>query len=231
MMIVRSFVHRLDLWFEEPSATPTPNQKYAFSAMTPMQVKNILEADINALDNIKILIIGGAPVSHDLKNKIQDAKTNIYETYGMTETASHIAIRKINGSDASNHFTVLDGVTIKTNDQSRLIISIEKMNLNEMLTNDIVKLKGDKMFRWLGRADNVINSGGIKLQAEEIEKKLQQLFSQEFFIFGIKHPLYHEVPAIVFESPGFKPEIAFEKLLKKHEVPAKIFFLDKFISL
>lgn len=229
MMIVRSMVHQLDLWFEEPSAKPSPDQYYDFSAMTPMQLENIITEDEQALNNIKTLIIGGAPVSEKLIEGIQKVKAEIWETYGMTETASHIALKKLNGHNRSDHFRVLDGIFIKANDRSQLIISIKDTEIRDMITNDIVKLKGDRMFRWLGRADNVINSGGIKIQAEEIERKLKQIYTQEFFVFGIQHTLYHEVPAIVFESPPLKLEIAFDKLLKKHEAPTKVFFLDKFI--
>jgi O-succinylbenzoic acid--CoA ligase len=229
MMLVRSIVHHLDLWYEEPSARPIPDQQYAFSAMTPMQVENIIADDKKALNNIKTLIIGGAPVGKNLLNIIQDVESEIWETYGMTETASHIALRKLNGHDRSDHFTVLDGISIKTNHQSQLIVSIEAMNILDLVTNDIAELYGDTEFRWLGRTDNVINSGGKKLQAEEIEKKLKSVFTQEFFIFPIKHPVYHEVPAIVFESSPFDPGDVFVKILEKYEIPSKVFFVDKFI--
>jgi O-succinylbenzoic acid--CoA ligase len=228
MMIVRAFVCGLDLDFLKPSLLIQTNNKYVFGAMTPLQLENSINFGI--LNNIEKLIIGGAPAGKNLIDKIQDFRSEIYETYGMTETASHIALRKLNGKDKSDVFTILDGIEINTDKKSRLIITSEGLKINNLKTNDIVNIINRNTFRWCGRLDNIINSGGIKLSPETIEMKLKPYFENDFFVFGLKNDKLNESPAIIIEGSEKRDlGIIFNNILNKFEIPQNIFYTDKFI--
>ncbi|MBK7096290.1 MAG: AMP-binding protein [Saprospiraceae bacterium] len=226
MMIVRAFVSGLDLDYIKPSGLIQTDKKYKFCAMTPFQLQN----SISILDNIDKLIIGGAPVSKSLIETIQYCNTEIYETYGMTETASHIALKRLNGTDKSDFFTVLEGIEITSDKNSRLVISSKGLRIKKIITNDVVRIIDKNTFQWLGRLDNVINSGGIKLHPEIIEMKLKPFIKNDFFIFGLKNEKFNESPAIVIEGKAKKDlNYIFAHNLNKIEIPVKVFYLDKFI--
>ena len=228
MMIIRALVLGLDLDYQVPSGMPIISQKFSFCAMTPLQLTNSVKS--GSLQNIEKLIIGGAPVTLELIDYIQSFETEIYETYGMSETASHIALKKLNGKDKSDYFTVLNGIEISTNSNSQLVISSAGLKINDLVTNDIVKLFDKNMFQWCGRSDNIINYGGIKLSPETIEMKLKPFIKNDFFIFGIKDEKLNEKPASVIEG-NFEGELEmiFNENLNKFEIPKQIFYLDKFI--
>jgi o-succinylbenzoate---CoA ligase len=228
MMIVRAFVSGLDLDYLKPSGILQTDKKYEFCAMTPFQLQNSINSGI--LDNFDKLIIGGAPVSKSLIDSIQLYNTKIYETYGMTETASHIALKRLNGTDKSDFFTVLEGVEITSDKNSRLIISSKGLRIQKIITNDVVRIIDKNTFQWLGRMDNVINSGGIKLHPEIIEMKLKPFIKNDFFIFGLKNEKFNESPAIIIEGiEKYDLTIIFNNNLNKFEIPQSIFYTDKFI--
>ncbi len=229
MMLVRSMVSGLHLYWQKPAATPEIDREYDFSAMTPMQLENILNKNKNSLNKIKKLIIGGAPVNEEILVKIDDLNTQIYETYGMTETVSHIALKRINGEDKSEYFTALENISIGIDDRSCLVLTGSNLGTGMVQTNDIIEMKDDKHFKWLGRADNVINSGGIKLIPEQIEKKLKPFIKNDFFIFGIDDNKYGQLPALAIESAK-KDIVPDFSVLNKFEVPKKIFYFEKFVK-
>jgi O-succinylbenzoic acid--CoA ligase len=127
---------------------------------------------------MKAILIGGAPVDDGLLRRIATLEAPVYHTYGMTETVSHIALRRLNGPQASDWFQPLDSVEISLGPQDCLVVKSVLTAGRPLLTNDRIELKSDGSFRWLGRLDNVINSGGFKVQAEKVEKALEQLFAQ-----------------------------------------------------
>jgi len=188
MMVVRSISRKLKLKIAEPSTTPLQNidEKIDFCAMTPLQVENSLDK----LHLIKNLIIGGAAVSETLKKKISKtlkiskSQTKIFETYGMSETLSHIALREI-FPDQENWFTVFEGVEISLDDRDCLKIFAPQLNSEVLQTNDLVEINNKKQFRFLGRLDNVINSGGAKIFPEELEKLVKQNIPNEAVFLGI----------------------------------------------
>lgn len=228
MMIVRAFVLGLDLDFQLPKGTIKINEEIDFCALTPLQLQNCVAN--NSLSKIRKVIVGGSPVSKNLKENIQLFSSKVYETYGMTETASHIALRKLNGPDKSDLFRVMAGVSVTTNTDSQLIISSNGLKLKNLVTNDIVHLLDTDSFEWLGRKDNVINSGGIKLFPELIESKLKQEIENDFFVFGISSEKFGQSPAIVIEgSTGVDLSDVFYRNLTKYEIPKKIFYVDNFI--
>jgi len=226
MMIVRAFVIGYDLHWQKPSSTPIIDEKYSFSAMTPMQLQNILKSNKTSINKIDKLIIGGAPANKELIDKVSTLDTKIFETYGMTETASHIALKKLN--EKSDFFEVLDGINISIDQKHCLTISSKYLNIDDLTTNDLVEIKNKKFFKWLGRIDNVINSGGIKLIPEQIEAKLNSIIDNKFFIFAEKHPLLSQSVALVIESKDSIDLNHLKNILTKYEIPKNIYYLENF---
>lgn len=231
MMLVRAMVLGLELdWIE---ATSNPLRSigtcYHFCAMVPIQLENSLEQ----IDHIKTLIVGGAPMSENLIAKVQDKKTDIFETYGMTETITHVAVRKVNHG-ATDYFETLPNVKIHSDERDCLVINAPEINKETIHTNDIVKLQSDKRFKWLGRYDNIINSGGVKLIPEQIEGKLAALIKQRFFVAGIPDAQLGQKAILLIEGKEENTELLEEiknlGTLKKHEVPKEILYVDNFIE-
>ena len=190
MMLVRAMVLGCDIHLVPPTVNPLKNLTgiYDFCAMVPLQV----EASLIDLHKIKQIIIGGAPISSALNKELQTVNTNCFATYGMTETITHIAVRKLNNfsKDISNdieksHYHILPNVSICIDKRGCLVIDAPKVSKELVTTNDIISLHSDLEFEWLGRYDNIINSGGVKLFPEQIEEKLSQLIKERFFVAGI----------------------------------------------
>jgi len=224
MMWVRSFILGLEMKFVEPNSNPLKNidEKFDFCAMVPLQAKNSL--DKLKQKKIKKLIIGGVKVHKALEQELVKLPMEIYETYGMTETITHIAAKRI-GEKA---FTVLPNVTVSADERHCLVIKAKNISKQEIVTNDIVNLISDTQFVWEGRIDNVINSGGIKLMPEQIEDKLSTLIPRRYFVYGQpdetlgeKAVLYVEGELIVIEESVFN-------VLDKFEKPKEIIFIPKF---
>lgn len=228
LMVVRALTlgWHLDVIF--PSLHPLNNatNQYDFSAMTPMQVEN----SFYNLNTIKQLIVGGGAVSKSLEEKLQILKTKVFATYGMTETITHIAVKKLNHKIYTpNYYQLLPDVTIYKDQRDCLVIKAPKITEDIIFTNDVVQLISDKQFNWLGRFDNVINSGGIKLQPEVIENKLSNVLTNRFFVTGFSDEYLGEKLVLIVE--GKETKINFTKSnLTKYEVPKTIYFLDGFIE-
>jgi len=222
MMLVRSLILGLDLDIVSPSTEPLANNstKYDFVAMVPLQVQNSIEG----LKNIKKLIIGGAKMDSALEEKLLPLKTEIYETYGMTETITHIAAKRVGDSV----FSILPNVKISKDDRDCLVISVASISDEPIVTNDLVELINENQFIFLGRIDNVINSGGVKLIPEQIEAKLIGKIDARFFVTGIPDTILGEKLILVIE--GEKQEFAsdFFDVLGKFEKPKEIVFVPKF---
>ncbi len=186
MMIVRALVLGLDLWFTRPSSVPEISQDYDLSAMTPMQVAGLLKSGHdNHLKRIGNLLIGGGPLPSPLEDKLASFPHRIYHTYGMTETLSHIALRRINGTARSKWFTPLPGIRLLDGPQNTLVIYAPAITGRKaLITHDIVRFSGKdtRQFRMVGRTDHIINSGGVKVVPEEIESLLEEKIPFPFFI-------------------------------------------------
>ena len=174
MMVVRAMLARMNLILTEPKATPDFSEidKIDFCAMVPMQAAGILKR--NLWPRIKILILGGAETNPGLIRQLRAVSTQVYETYGMAETCSHVALRHLNGRHPEAFFFALPGVSFSTDRRGCLIIQAPYLP-EKTITNDCVELAAGNRFRWLGRFDNVINSGGIKIQPETLEKQIQEI--------------------------------------------------------
>ncbi len=234
MMVVRSWELGLKLTVQSPTAFVElgENDKFDFAAMTPLQVENSLDW----LHKIKNLIIGGAGVSESLLAKVKitlDKKNSedfrVYETYGMSETLSHIALKELY-PNRQELFTVFEGVEISTSSEGALRIKAPKLNSETLQTTDLVELKGEKQFRFLGRLDHVINSGGAKLFPEELEGFVKRHLDIEVVFSSVKDAVLGEKLVAVIE--GEFDQVKKEKLLslpyaKSYFKPKEVFFLQE----
>jgi len=222
MMLVRAMILGLDLEFVAPSSHPMRNNEinYDFVAMVPLQAQN----SVQELKKVKKLIIGGAAVNKNLEKQLLKLPTTVYETYGMTETITHIAARKL----GENAFTVLPDVTVSFDDRNCLVIHAPKISNEVIITNDIVELVNENQFAFLGRIDNVINSGGIKLIPEQIEKKLVSKIQQRFFITSKLDAELGEKLILVVEGEAVNFEDTIYEDLDKYEKPKEVLFIPRF---
>lgn len=189
MVVVRSLVAGLNLIVRPASGHPLSDIKepLKFAAMVPLQVYNTLHTpeEKEQLEQTAVLIIGGGAVDEALEAEIKSLPIAVYSTYGMTETLSHIALRRLNGASASEHYYPFSSVTLSLSPENTLVIKAPLVCDDILQTNDIARIYPDGSFIILGRKDNVINSGGIKIQAEEIEKILRPFILQPFVITSV----------------------------------------------
>lgn len=189
MVVVRSLVAGLNLIVRPASGHPLADIKepLRFVAMVPLQVYNTLQVpeEKERLKQTDILIIGGGAVDEALETEINHLPTAVYSTYGMTETLSHIALRRLNGVSASEHYYPFPSVKLSLSAENTLIIDAPLVCDEILQTNDIACIYPDGSFMILGRKDNVINSGGIKIQAEEMEKLLRPFIPVSFVITSV----------------------------------------------
>jgi O-succinylbenzoic acid--CoA ligase len=224
MMLVRAMVLGLELDIVEPKSTPLydTNSIYDFVALVPLQVQH----SISDLKRVKKLIVGGAKLNNVLEKQLKDLKTQSYETYGMTETITHIAAKKV----GEHYFNVLPNVTVSADSRSCLVVKAPSITPDIIVTNDLVELVNDKQFKFLGRADNVINSGGIKLIPEQIEEQLEGKIAARFFITSKPDEVLGEKVVLVIEGVKEELDSTLFEGLGKYEVPKEVLFIPKFIE-
>jgi O-succinylbenzoic acid--CoA ligase len=181
MMVVRALTCGLRLIAVEPMGCPEWEGPIDFAAMVPLQVWNLLQQAPERLKQIRHLIIGGGAINNELAEALKDMPNAIWSTYGMTETLSHIALRRLNGPERNLWYTPFDGVNVSLNPEGCLVINAPAVHDGPLVTNDIAEQSGLN-FRILGRKDNVVCSGGIKIQIEEVERLLHPHLRQPFLI-------------------------------------------------
>lgn len=219
MVVVRSIERQLRLTTVEASGHPLKNitNSFDFAAMVPMQVYNSLQVpeEREKLRTIKHLIIGGGPINDDLQQQLSRFPNNVWSTYGMTETLSHIALRRLNGENASLWYTPFCTVSISLNTNGCLVIEAPLVHEGRLETHDRAEIRDGK-FRILGRLDNVINSGSIKIQAEEVEEKLRPHIKMPYLISKCRDEKFGEVVVLLTECPdlSFVKEICCNVLPK-----------------
>ncbi|MDD3077630.1 MAG: AMP-binding protein [Paludibacter sp.] len=232
MMLVRAIVGGFNLITIEPKANPFLNIETVidFTAITPYQLNYSAETLKTA--SVKNIIVGGGHVNSKLEKAAEKISTSLYETYGMTETASHIALRYFNGKNKSEYFTALEGVNIAQDERGCLIIHAPHLSENKLTTNDIVEINEENQFKWLGRADSVINSGGIKVFPEQIEKILEEVIEPNYFIFGLPDDILGQKVVLFIETENIDRQKLLQDIsqkLRKYEVPKEIFCIPKFV--
>jgi len=236
MMVVRAMMWGLDLQLVTPTGNPMENitESIDFAAMIPLQVANVFEQSSDKFSLIKKIIIGGGKVDVQLQEKLQAISTQCFATYGMTETITHVAIKKLNGAEQTEHFEGLNNIQFSQDERGCLVIDAPRLSAEKVITNDIINLKGNHKFEWLGRFDNVINTGGVKVFPEKIEGKLEKLISTRFFITSIPDKKLENKVVLIIENEEWRKEkietlkLRLKQVLTKFERPKNIYFLAKF---
>ena len=223
MMVVRALERHLNLVTVEPSGHPLCHTgDISFAAMVPLQVYNSLQVpeERERLKQIKHLIIGGGAIDDDLADELKTFPNAVWSTYGMTETLSHIALRRLSGSDASDWYTPFPSVTVSLSDESTLIIDAPEVCADRLITNDIAKIFSDNSkFRIIGRKDNTICSGGLKIQPEELERQLRPYMRVPYLISKRPDSKFGEIVVLLTEGPIDDARQICERVLPKYHHP------------
>jgi O-succinylbenzoic acid--CoA ligase len=241
MLLIRGLELDATITLQEPSGDPLQyipvNHPYTFVSFAPLQLFALLQLTQNTAAKLNLfshILVGGAPISFQLEQQLTLLKTNVYHTYGMTETVSHIALRRIG---KENYFTILKGVSIRTDDRHCLAIQSASTQGEWIQTNDVVNLLSENSFEMLGRADDVINSGGIKLWPAKIETALYENLGNtagNLFVTGIPDERLGQQIIAVIESEKDR-DLIIGLLdrglpsLGKYEIPKQIFVLERFV--
>lgn len=222
MMFVRGFILGLEIEFVAPSSNPLERieEIFDFAALVPLQA----QYSFNHLKKIKKIIIGGAKITKPLEEKLRTLPLEIYETYGMTETITHIAAKRI----GEESFTVFPNVMLSLDDNDCLLIKAPSISSEIIETKDVVTMVSENKFIWLGRFDNVVNSGGIKLIPEQIEEKLTTRIPTRYFVIGQTDPVLGEKLVLVVEGIPYTIEDNVFDVLDKYEKPKEIHFVKHF---
>jgi O-succinylbenzoic acid--CoA ligase len=240
MMIARSIIGELNLYIADNEAIPSIPEgvDLDFAAVVPYQMHAIMQ-DADATEKwkkVKKIIIGGGQVDPRLETELKTWPNEIYESFGMTETISHIALRRISGVKDKVPFQALEGITLSKDERDCLVIHSELLPENPLITNDIVELENETSFRWMGRADNLINSGGVKIIPETIEKLIKPFMNTKFFFAGVPDEKLGEKLVLVVEGQPMNEGDEAELLtdiktdLHKYEIPKEIVYLDAFVE-
>ena len=262
MMVVRAIERGLQLVSVEPTGHPLSNQHFSslishfsfpldFAAMVPMQVFNSLQVpeERQRLMQVRHLIIGGGAIDEGLAASLKDFPNAVWSTYGMTETLSHIALRRLNGPDASEWYTPFSSVKVCLNEEDCLVIDAPEVCSERLVTNDIAEVKQGAgsfvtsrdvtkepspcftspcfTFRILGRKDNVICSGGIKVQAEEVERELRLYLHQPYLITKRRDEKFGEVVVLLTEGSVDEARTICERILPKYHQPRVYLHIDR----
>ena len=223
MMLVRSLVLGLDLYLFPVNSSPIKQiqKNYDLIAFTPIQLEN----SIPFIEKIKKVLVGGSPVQETLKEKILNSKSTVYETYGMTETITHIAAKNLSMDE--KEFTSLPGIEIGERDNC-LFVKPNHLSIEMVQTNDVVEFTKKNKFLLIGRKDFIINSGGVKLNPEAIEKKLAKYISTDFVISSIDNSKFGEVVTLVFKKNIPDNYNKAFTHLSKYEIPKEVLVIDNF---
>ena len=234
MMVVRSMERGLKLLTVEPSGHPLNHCQSAiddckidFAAMVPMQVYNTLQVpeERERLMGIRHLIIGGGAIDDALGAELKNFPNAVWSTYGMTETLSHIALRRLSGPEASDWYTPFPSVQVSLSDEGCLVIDAPEVCPECLVTNDIAEIS-TQGFRILGRKDNVICSGGIKIQIEEVERHLRPFLRAPYLISKRPDPKFGEVAVLLTEDSVDEARQVCERVLPKYHLPRHYLHVD-----
>ncbi|MCI0750753.1 MAG: AMP-binding protein [Flammeovirgaceae bacterium] len=239
MMMVRALVAGMKLIAVEPSSNPLaslpPDLPVDFAAFVPLQIQTMMEQGYkDRLFSITKIIIGGAPLASSVAEKLIDHPGQVYLTYGMTETLSHIALRKINGADRSEDFHLLPGIELTQDKRGCAFIKTPFLEKG-IQSNDMIELTGARSFRLLGRADLVINSGGIKINPEKVEQSIESFLKkskvENFFVGGVPDEALGQKVVLFIEGSPFDTRELSQYLkgnVSRYEVPKEIIFIPEF---
>lgn len=244
MMLIRGLERRMHLTIVEPQADPLalvpPTAEFDFASFVPLQLRAVLAAGHAArLNRMKAILVGGAAVEKSLEQQLQPLQVPVYLTYGMTETASHIALRRLNGPQPTPYYQVLPGIHVGQDQRGCLTVRADVTQDQLITTNDQVKLLDAHTFAWLGRADFVINTGGVKVQAEKVEQVLEVALaelnlSRRAFVAGRPDKRLGEQVTAFLEGPALlaaqlqQLQELLRQRLDKYEQPREFIAVPEF---
>jgi o-succinylbenzoate---CoA ligase len=245
MMLVRCFALGLPIMAVDATANPlikTPVDKCVqFTAFVPYQVQAILESKHpHLLNNLDKVLIGGAPLNMASREQLDRFQCECYETYGMTETVSHIALRLANTTSKQQYFEVLPGIEVSQDSRGCLVITADYL-MHPVITNDLVEMVAPRQFIWLGRWDNVINTGGVKVTPEKVEHSLEEIFhknnfSHRFFIAALPDEELGNKVVLILEGVQISSEMlnlslaTLKSVLTPYEFPKEVYSIPEFVT-
>jgi O-succinylbenzoic acid--CoA ligase len=236
LMVIRALLGKLDLYVADPSGNFCflNKETFQFAAMVPNQVTKILDSEggINRLQQIKKLLIGGSSIPRSLQDRLQPLTTESYSSYAMTETATHVAIRKIKGEGADDLYHCMEGIQVSLSEEGCLQLAVPGLDQKILQTTDLAVLVDEKTFRILGRADHVIISGGMKFSPEHLEQKLEQAIDRPFMISSLPDGKLGQQIVLLIEGDESPRAITRLKelcrqYLDKYERPRQIRFIPR----
>jgi O-succinylbenzoic acid--CoA ligase len=246
MMLVRGMELNWELTMIKPSSNPLldlpPDAQFDFAALVPMQLASCFEnketeSRINSFGKI---LLGGAPVAVSLLRKLAHVSIPVYQSYGMTETVSHVALRKLNSPDLQEHYRLLPGVTFGSDERGCLYVSGPMTKGIKVQTNDLVEIVSQDSFIWLGRYDTVINSGGIKIIPDRVDEKIAAVFydagyNGSFFTWYQPDEKLGQKLILIMEKTDTDPDEdriinEIRKSVSAYETPKHVYFADRFIK-
>jgi O-succinylbenzoic acid--CoA ligase len=238
MMLVRGLERNLHLTVVDPHANPF--EFVDFAAFVPLQLKAVLAAGLAPrLNQMKAILIGGAPADATLQHEVQALRVPVYLTYGMTETCSHVALRRLSGPEASSTFRVFTGIAAGQDERGCLTLRGDVTDDQLIVTNDQVNLLDAHTFEWLGRADFVINTGGVKVPAEKVELVLDVALaeigeSRRCFVAGLPDERLGQAVTAFIEGPALSAEAEtrlhalLAERLGRYEQPKQLRYVPEF---
>jgi O-succinylbenzoic acid--CoA ligase len=239
MMIMRAVVNGCNLIITEPTASPLGDieQRIDFAAFVPLQLEKILQtgfSGISKLNRMKAILAGGAPVSAALEDKIQKIQSPVFQTYSMTETYTHVAVKRLNGPFKSDKYFPLKDVNLSLDSRGCLVIQSPVTNNSILATNDLAEIYPDGSFSWLGRYDNVVNSGGVKIQIESTEEHIREILhantiNNPFFLAALPNEKLGQKLVMVIENNAEieKIKVILKERLPKYHAPSEIFITPR----
>ena len=239
MMLIRAMIAGLNVKVVKATSNPLmnmPDTTFDFALFVPLQIKEMItnSTTIHKVNAIRKIIIGGAPIPEETQGILVNMKNDVYETFGMTETASHIALRKLSGTDLLPYFTTMEGITVSNDEQGRLVVHAPMLSPDNLVTNDCAEVIDDKTFRWLGRYDHLINSGGFKINPELLEEKLEHALKMEIMVAGIPDENLGERLVMVMKGSPDEPfavghiRSVLRKILHPYEIPKEFYIHSPF---
>jgi len=237
LMVVRALSGNLKLYTAAPETDFSflQKEKFHFSAMVPLQVSKILDSEPSPgawLQNLDQLLIGGSALPHSLETRLKNISTACYSSYGMTETATHIALRKINGDEADDYYHCFEGIKVQLSEKGCLQIFMPGLREQPLTTTDLAEVLNENTFRILGRADHVIISGGIKFSPEQLERKLEPFINEAFIVSSLPHNKLGRQLVLLVEGTENREEAESiqeicRKKLTRYEQPREIIFVKE----
>ncbi len=238
LMLVRAFALGLDLHIIDPRGSVLDNLKvsdrFRFTAMVPLQLHRAIQEDKDRVERqFETILLGGGPVSEALTEDIQKLNVKVYQSYGSTETVTHVALRRLNGDHADDRFKAIGKVHFGRDPRGCLVVYSPHLSVTQHVTNDLVELVDDGHFRWLGRYDNVILSGGKKIYPEQLEARTAGVLPYPHYFTASPDDVLGQCVMLVLESELPQNEVLPEVLekvmavLHPHEWPRRVQALKK----